>query len=254
MRGRDLLVINVIGKPGSGKSLFASELAYELSSCGKSVAYVSTDLSYASIQLLFRRCEIPSNKSIGLFFNMNGDDSLTDYFVKVKGFRNLYICGYSLEDNCLQYELPSRGTAELFIKECTKEFNYVILENKEDRYNALSMLGISMSDFLIDIINIDRQGIAYKLSHECIADKLFNGKVYRIANKINKLSKCYIDKCAKIMGIEFDYLMPYINSINKSYKENTYEKIQMLKGVNKKLKGITENLICEINKRATSNE
>jgi len=156
----------VYGKPSSGKSTLIANIAYRLAEDGYRTGLFSTNLAYASLQLIFTLPGFATGKSLIRFFEKEDLGSLENYFVQAKEHKNIYVAGPGIENSPITYLTLLPDRVKNFLRRARDLFDYVIAEATEDVHNPLAILSISMADLLINTIHPDLQGVSYAYSYE----------------------------------------------------------------------------------------
>ena len=202
------MLINIIGKPGTGKSTLMVNLACALAKSGRKIAIMSTDMTYQSVQYYFSNTKIGSEQSLGLMFQKKDVRRPERYFVRAQGYGDVYVAGISGGEASLKYDLPEKEDVNIFLDELKSSFDFVFIENAENIASRLSYLSLIKSDVILDIIDLSLQGISYKLS---VRDILQNIGVNKQIISMTAPDKYLKNKSrAEIaLGLKFDFQIPH---------------------------------------------
>jgi len=202
------MLINIIGKPGTGKSTLIANLACAFAKAGRRTAIMSTDMTYQSLQYYFSNTKIEPEQSLGLMFQKKDVRRPEKYFVRAQGYGDVYVAGISGGEASLKYDLPEKEDINIFLDELKNSFDFVLVENAENISSRLSYLSLIKSDIILDVIDLSIQGISYKLSVRDILQNIGTNKQIISISAPNKGFKSK-GRAEKALELNLDFQIPY---------------------------------------------
>jgi|LSQX01.3.fsa_nt_gb cellulose biosynthesis protein BcsQ len=236
------IMISIWGKGGSGKSTFASNLACCLAKKGKLVGILGTNTTYGSLQHYFGM-QITDEKSLYRAFNSYNDDDIVKNFVSYPKLRDLFVLSLANTDDSLKIESISNEMGKNLLLNVKDSFEFLIVDCTDSKYDALTLLSLTYSDSVIEIMRPTVQGIAYHVANEKLINSLkISNKLMLVLNaNRNFLDLKNVKDKVKLKPI---INLPY--SLNVERSENNGEPIYLSGG----LIGADRRYIKEINRLA----
>lgn len=218
-------LIAVWGSPGSGKTSFASSLAYTISKDNHNVILVSTDDITPIVPVLLPIEDKIENLSIGKILQATDitDELVHKNSVTIKENEYLALIGYAQKENSTSYVKNSEEKSSDFILHISHKADYVIIDCSSDILrNKLSKVALQQAEIVFQIYTSEPRSQIFFSSY---ADMLDNDKYnYALFTRLlkynsNKALNAVNEAKASIGNISA--VLPYSIKLQQQYSAGT---------------------------------
>jgi len=208
------MLITIWGRDGSGKSTLADYLGSLLAQKNL-VAVIDTDLTQPTLPIRLPGTRFVRENSMGRAVAGTGTIEVKCYLHQHPQQDGLFFAGLLNGDDYMAYEigLDAETTAHLFVKNCLKVVDHVILDCSGQRTDPFVPVGLKESDRILILLTPDLQGICWWKAVEPLLRQMnVLDKVWPILSIVQK----YHQDSWVQEGIEVDFkaALPFTSELN----------------------------------------
>lgn len=209
-------IITIWGNPGSGKSMFACNLAKVLTAGKKKALIINADSSTPMLPVWMPDRILETSTSIGnILTGLEINNALiAERVVVLKEYPFIGVLGYAAGENPFSYPELKYEKIKIFISECAKLVDYILIDCSANMLNFFPPTAIEAADLVVRIITPDLRGLSYFRAHKA----LLTDSKFKFEDQLTfaGLARPFhaIDEMDNLIG-GFDGILPYTKEIER---------------------------------------
>lgn len=163
-------IITIWGNPGSGKSMFACNLAKVLTAGKKKALIINADSSTPMLPVWMPDRILETSASIGnVLTALEINNALiAERVVVLKEYPFIGVLGYAAGENPFSYPELKYEKIKIFISECAKLVDYILIDCSANMLNFFAPTAMEAADLVVRIITPDLRGLSYFRAHKAL--------------------------------------------------------------------------------------